>query len=1292
MKSVQFKIAFVYFLIKVLFVSHALAQGEANVWYFGFHCGLDFNTTPPTPLTNGLLQTYEGCASIADKNGALVFYTDGTTVWDKSQTPMPNGTGLFGNSSSTQSAIIVPYPGTYNYGTKKYDKYYIVTVDYESGSHGVCYSEVDMTLRGGLGDVTATKNIHLYDNLTTEKICVAQHSNNCDFWVIGKPLNSINYYAYPVTSAGFNTTPVVSPAGPSMDHLFGSLKVSFDNKTVVATHSGNPNGVWVYDFNNTTGVLSLKFSDASPGGYTYSQEFSPNNKILYVTALNNPNIYQYDLTVANNAAFVASRQIVGTTANTTGYMMCALQIAPNGKIYAALQQVSSLGIINNPNTLGAGCGYVDMAQSLAGKTEWLGLPAIVTSLIRPVNKIVVNDSCEKRVVHFGLLDTNKITSYNWNFATLAAPNTSIGTSSVYNPTMQFNTADNYLVTAINHYACFIDTIIDTLRILPLPNVTHIYSNVTCFGLNNGTITITASGTTAPYTYAWSNLSTTAAITSLAPAKYVVTVTDIKGCSSKDSSIIISPSAALSISATVINSVKCFGDASGNATVTAIGGTSPYSYSWNTSPIQTTQQAIALTQGSYTCTVTDSNLCTTAQSVLITQPPKLVTHITNYLSICKGTNGDLNSTATGGTGTYTYNWQPSGSTTSTINVAPNATTKYILTITDSNSCVAKDSSTVIINPNPVVNFVLTPVCVGDTSLFMDSTTIASGHINSYNWTFGVGSAGSTQQNPKYLYANCNNYTVGLTTISDSGCTAFNTKLLAIYCSPIAAFNVNNVCSVQSAMFSNTSSGATSYTWDFDYSTGVDDTAASPSHNYSAGNHTVQLIATSGHGCIDSVNHTLVVYPQPTADFRPDSVCLNLFSDFTNLSTVGVPDNIVSWQWDFENNGSIDDTSQTPSKQYPLASTYTTYLKVTTNHGCEDTATKNVIVYPLPIVKFSSSNVCDGTTVPFNDSSSIAVPSALQSWKWNFGDSNVNTNQNTSHLYLTANAYTVKLIVTSNVGCKDSITKVVTVNPNPIVAFSVSDTIGCEPLCVHYSDNSSIAGTGINVGSLWDYGDGNTGTDPNYCYKNDSVFSAEHYTVSLKVTSDSGCVSTGIKNNYITVYPKPTASFTAQPQSAEITNPVVSIMDLSTGANFWNWNFGDQDTTSAQNPPPHTYADTGSYQITLITSTLYSCKDTADQQIIINPVSLFFIPSAFSPNDDGVNDTFSGVGIFIKQYEMSIFDRWGNLIFSSDDINKPWDGKANHGSDIAQQDVYVYSIKITDIKMVKHNYRGVVTLVR
>jgi gliding motility-associated-like protein len=447
-----------------------------------------------------------------------------------------------------------------------------------------------------------------------------------------------------------------------------------------------------------------------------------------------------------------------------------------------------------------------------------------------------------------------------------------------------------------------------------------------------------------------------------------------------------------------------------------------------------------------------------------------------------------------------------------------------------------------------------------------------------------------------------------------------------------------------------------------------------------------------GCHNDKSVTVIVNQKPVAAFSNTTVCNGLATQFTDSSSV-VSATISSWLWNFGDSSPLA-TVQHPSHTFANSGIYIVKLVVTTNTGCQDSISKSVSVHSLPSALFLKQNVCEGNAVSFSDLATLPtnpLNDTIQSWVWNFGDNSpLVSSRNTSHLYALAGSYSVQLLVVSNFGCSDSITKTVVVNPNPIVNFTANDTMGCEPLCVSFQNISSN-----NASSLWDLGDGSPGSstqDQFHCYTNDSVFSPQLFTVALTITSDSGCVATKTKNNYITVYPLPNANFSVLPQTTDIINPIITITNSSTGANFWKWNFGNHDTASTQNPGPLTYADTGTYQITLITSTQYNCLDTAYQTIIIEPDFTFFIPNAFSPNDDKVNDTFTGQGIFIKTFKMSIFDRWGNLIYQTDDINKPWDGKANHGTEIAEQDVYVYVVTILDFKNRQHNYRGIVTLVR
>ena len=447
-------------------------------------------------------------------------------------------------------------------------------------------------------------------------------------------------------------------------------------------------------------------------------------------------------------------------------------------------------------------------------------------------------------------------------------------------------------------------------------------------------------------------------------------------------------------------------------------------------------------------------------------------------------------------------------------------------------------------------------------------------------------------------------------------------------------------------------------------------------------------------------TVTVYPLPIVDFSFINNCLFHPVFFSDSSTVPIGSN-VAWAWDF-GDGSFLDTIQNPVYIYGASGTYFVELAITTNNGCKDSVKKFTVVHPNPAVQFLAENVCDGNPVQFNDQTSILTTDTLQSWLWDFGDgSQIDTNQIVSggHLYTNAGNYTAALWVHSNFGCSDSISKNIAVNPNPSVNFSANDTAGCELFCVNLINSSSIA-TGSNASWLWDYGDGTFGIEPSHCFSNDSLADAKHFNLALSVKSDSGCSSSFSISNYLTVYPKPTAIFKLISQEETFINPVFEFTDASIGATFWSWNFGDAspsfnigiDSSSNIVPPPHTYIDTGTYIVMLITSNNFGCIDTAYEKVVVIPEVTFFIPNAFSPNNDGFNDTFIPKGVFISYFEIVIFDRWGNSIFFSDDINKHWDGIANYGLEKAQQDVYVYRIKIIDIYNRKKNYIGNISLLR
>jgi hypothetical protein len=341
----------------------ALSQ-QGNNWYFGKRAGITFNTNPPSALPASQMDTNEGCAVISDNNGRLLFYTDGATVWNRNHRIMLNGSGLKGHASSSNSATIVPQPGSNTI-------YYIFTAgELGTNNDGYYYSELDMSLDGGMGGITNSKNILLYHS-ASEKLTAVRHSNGIDAWVITRMFGNLEWRVFKVDCNGVNATPVVSFSNDPNALLAGSttgcLKASPDGTKIVAGHAGND--IWeILQFNAATGALTnnMLFPSAIP----YGVEFSPDSKLVYIAEFAS-GIDQYNISTYNATAIAASQTFIGIMQGFLG----ALQLGPDNKIYCNGWQESFLGVINNPNVQGAGCGFNNHQVDLtAGTNCILGLP------------------------------------------------------------------------------------------------------------------------------------------------------------------------------------------------------------------------------------------------------------------------------------------------------------------------------------------------------------------------------------------------------------------------------------------------------------------------------------------------------------------------------------------------------------------------------------------------------------------------------------------------------------------------------------------------------------------------------------------------------------------------------------------------------------------------------------------------------------------------------------------------------------------------------------------------------
>ena len=369
-------------IVIVLFlVNHAYTQKEGYIWYFGNKAGIDFNQTPPVPLTDGDMNQDEGCASISDSDGNLLFYSDGISVWNRNHNTMPNGTGLMGSASGTMSGVIVPMPGSS-------EEYYLFSVP--ENNDGVYYSIVDMSLQSGLGDVDpARKSILLFPAgiHASQKITAVKHANDSDFWIISHEKGSANFRIYLITNTGISDMGTDNIGSIHSTSIKGYLRASPDGSKLACALQEDDN-LEIFDFNTSTGDISncLSLSNIYSGmpmnGEVYGLEFSSDATKLYVSErFITGRIYQYDLSTPSPY----TRTLIGTVEPTGAIFQGAgaLQLAPDGKIYVCINGEDTISTIDNPNNAGMACNYNHKSFSLNGQICGEGFPNFITNYMEP---------------------------------------------------------------------------------------------------------------------------------------------------------------------------------------------------------------------------------------------------------------------------------------------------------------------------------------------------------------------------------------------------------------------------------------------------------------------------------------------------------------------------------------------------------------------------------------------------------------------------------------------------------------------------------------------------------------------------------------------------------------------------------------------------------------------------------------------------------------------------------------------------------------------------------------------
>jgi len=936
---------FILLFIILLVTFQINAQKQANYWYFGDHAGLSFSMGAPIALTDGVLDTGEGCSSISTSGGSLQFYTDGRFVYDRNHDQMPHGSGLYGHSSSTQSGIIVPKPASTT-------QYYIFTVDaYDNNlANGLCYSRVDMTLNGGFGDVVTTeKNISLLP-YACEKVTAVGHSDGISIWVITHQWGSDAYYAYKVTTSGVNITPVISHTGQplvgDMQASKGYIKVSPDG-TKIAIANNTAFEVGINSFNNASGVVSHIVTDenyVNPGGNDpggpYGVEFSPNSQLLYIGEWKaNRRISQYDVSTNDPQTILNSKIIVGSVGQNDD-PIGALQLGPDNRMYIARRNSAYLSRINSPNTPGVGCNFVANAVNLSGRQCTYGLPPFIQSFFYLSADFYWDvPTCDGTPVQFYTSASDDPDSVLWNFGDPASGTEN--TSTLLNPTHMYPGTGNYWVTLIVYLYGVAKNNFHII-VVNEPPVVSIGNDTTMCAYEPYYVDA-GPGFDA---YLWQNGDTSQSILADTTGYYWCQVTGDGGCTDTDTAyLVINPVPAVFAG----NDQTIANGTSTTLLASLTGGSGDFTYQWepasllvNPNVLQpTTINLTGTTQ--FTLTVTDNQGgCMDSDQVVITVLGGALTclPVADPEAICYGEQSQLQAFPSGGSGIFTYVWTstPTGFNSTIENpvVNPLVTTTYHLTLDDGYSTT--DGDVVL-----TVNQLPLPDAGSDQTIPYGTSTTLYGAAGSgsgsylYHWEPANKLDNANLQNPITVILDQTTLYTLVVTDAETGCVSTETDDMTVFITG-NALNVNpealpdTICAgeeVQLHSLAGGGSGIYEYYWT---SVPAGYTSTDPDPVVEPVVSTVYSVTlTDGYTYING-SATVMVHPAPVVDLGPDGTYCVLDTIPLDAGNPG-----ASYIW---SNGSTE-------RKIKMATTgigfdiSTIYVTVTTPEGCFTTDERTII---------------------------------------------------------------------------------------------------------------------------------------------------------------------------------------------------------------------------------------------------------------------------------------------------------------------------------------------------------------
>ncbi|MEO0471713.1 MAG: PKD domain-containing protein, partial [Bacteroidota bacterium] len=884
--------------------------------------------------------------------------------------------------------------------------------------------------------------------------------------------------------------------------------------------------------------------------------------------------------------------------------------------------------------------------------------------------------------------------YSWS------PGTALSDPLVAQPTFSFpNTGIvqdtiNYIVT-VTDSVC---TTVDYTTVIVNPTLqTSIFpaTPTICIG---DTLQLFATGNIGQgNTYLWSTGDTSEMI-NVAPTQNTTysVVTFNNGCSSDE--VFVTVNVQQGPPAQIIGDLRiCPGS---STTLTAAGANT---YVWSAGGF--TQPSITITDINQDSTVSligfDAQGCPGAPATVVINPYEAPVSNFGAPALCEGlvTTFSDSSSSTDGL-VVSWDWD-FGDGNGSIDQNPDhtyansGTYPVSLVVTTNNGCSDTLQQNIVVDPIPTVDFTFTDVCEGGPNFFVDNSTIAAGGtIVDRSWDFGDGSAPGSGTASSHVYTVSGFYNVTLTATTNTGCTNSFTKTVFVHPNPIADFEVISACQ-DSLVLASTSSAVggdldyiVSQNWNFgDPSSGASNTSnlLRPTHVYeTAGTYTITLTVTTNNGCTSNVQREVEVFPAPAANFTVADQCENTATQFLDNSQTNPATPGTAYWWDLGEGttGTTQDFAHFFNRTAGPG-TYTVTHAITTTAGCVDTIREEVIIFPAPQSRFQAAKVCFGDTMQFMNRTEI-VTGEVVSYLYDFADGTTSPLEDPEHFYAAPGQYLVNLTAVSDLGCTNSWDRTVEVFDLPNITQITEDSIcfGAQAFLVVSTLPDVSVRWYANVDDQTPFFEGNAYVTPPL------PFGTTYFVEP--VGSELGCVNTRQPVNAY-IYDAEELEILADNDVLELPLSIVNFSTASSiGLSEYQWSFGDGNTSILADPS-HEYQFPGKFVVSLKAVDANGCEIEATRVIEVKKIFGVSLPSAFSPNDDGVNDTYRIGYNNIDDFQIQIFNRWGQKVYESQSPDFEWNGR-DKDQQAVQEGVYVFMVQYTDLDGNSYDESRTITLIR